>query len=299
MKETAVNVADLEQPYGSLRMVQIQRERRMLLSLEAGGQKTPLIVVPGSRPGRYAVVDGHKRLRALKKLKADTAQAWVWDLPGTEALARVYRSRGEGAWSAVEEGALVEELHKAARWPLRRVAEALDRTTGWVSRRLGLVQDLAGPILEAVRRGRIGAHSATTCLLPLSRDNKGRTERLAEKIAAEGTFTSRQIRLLYDHCRRGPAAVADKIVSDPGTFLKALAAANTGMDLSLNPAENRCLDQLRLIGNVSVALARRLPEVWAAASPNIREVFASTRDRFTLLEKTVAALPPSREPAHA
>jgi hypothetical protein len=127
-------------------------------------------------------------------------------------------------------------------------------------------------------------------LLPLARANRPRAERLGQKIA-EGSFTTRQIQRLYDHCRRGPAAVAERIASDPATFLKALQAASTGMDLSLNTAENTCLDQLRLVGNVSLSLVRRLPEVWAAPAPRLEEAFATARDRFSLLEKTVLALP--------
>lgn len=193
----------------------------------------------------------------------------------------------------------MEELHRGARWPLRRIAEALGKTVGWVSRRLGLVQDLAGPILEAVRLGKIGVHGAVTYLLPLSRDNKVLAERLAEKMAGEGTLTNRQIRQLYDHCRKGPAAVANKIASDPGTFLKALAAAKTGMDPSLTLAENKCLDQLRLIGNVFLSLAQRLPEVWASSSPALQEAFTACRDRFALLEKSVAPLLRPPEDVHA
>jgi ParB-like chromosome segregation protein Spo0J len=284
-----VNIEALEQPYGTLRLPRPRAEERLLVSMEARGQKTPLIVIPGTTAGTFGVVDGHKRLRALRKLKADVARAEVWDLPGSEALARVYQRQSRGAWNALEEGALVEELHRGSdRWSLGRIARELERTVGWASRRLGLVRDLQGPILEAVRRGRIGAHSAVTCLLPLSRDNKGLAERLADKVAA-GSFTSREIRRLYDHCRQSPATVTERIAADPAGFLNALAAARTGMDLDLSPAENKCLDQLRLIGNLSLALARRLPEVWAAPD-KLRQAFATCRERFTWLEKTIGGV---------
>lgn len=297
MKETTVNVKTLEQPYEALRVARPGAEARLLVSVEACGQKTPLIVIAGSKAGAYGVVDGHKRLRALQKLKADVAQAEVWNLSGSEALARVYQMQSRGSWNALEEGSLVEELHRGSgRWSLRKIAQELERTVGWVSRRLGLVQELQGTILEAVRRGKIGVHSAVTCLLPLSRDNKSAAERLAGKLA-EGSFTTRQIRQLYDHCRQGPGSVTEQIVTDPGTFLNALAANGTRMDLDLSPSENKCLDQLRLIGNVSLSLARRLPEVWAVPTPHkLEQAFTICRERFACLEKTVDGL---REGAHA
>ena len=304
-----VNVETLEQPYQALRVMRPGAEGRLLVSVEARGQKTPLIVIAGSKAGAYGVVDGHKRLRALRKLNVDVAQAEVWELSGSDALAGVYQMLTRGSWNALEEGALVEELHRGPdRWSLRKIAEELERTVGWASRRLGLVQELQGSILEAVRRGKIGVHSAVTCLLPLSRDNKGVAERLAVKLA-EGSFTTRQIRQLYDYCRQGPACVTERIVTDPATFLNALTANRMRMDLDLSPTENKCLDQLGLIGNVSLALARRLPEVWAAptgglgpaggrppASDKLARAFTACRERFALLEKTVAGLP---ELAHA
>ncbi len=298
MKEITVNLASLEAPYGALRGIHPRRERRMLVSVEAGGLHRPVVVVPSARAGHYVLVDGHKRLRALRKLKADVAPAVAWDLPPAEALARAYRAQDEDAWNAVEEGALVEELHRGAHWTLKTIADALERTVGWVSRRLGLVQDLAGPILDSLQRGKIGVHSAVTCLLPLSRDNKPLAERLAQRLA-EGAFTTRQIQRLYDHCRRGPPEVANQIAADPATFLKSLSASCAGMDLSLTVAENNCLDQLRLIGNVSLALARRLPEVWAEPAPTLDDTFHVTRDRFTLLEKTLAPFLLPREAPRA
>lgn len=298
MKEMSVNLSCLEVPYGNLRGICPRREKRLLVSVEAGGLHLPLIVAPAKREGHYVVVDGHKRFRALRKLKADVAPVVVWDKPAPEALARVYCARDQGAWNAVEEGALVDELHRGAKWTLTQIATALDRTVSWVSRRLGLVQDLAGPILESLRHGKIGVHSAVTCLLPLSRDNKPLAEQLAQRLA-EGSFSTRQTQRLYDHCRRAPAAVANQIVADPATFLKTLSAASCEMNPSLSVTENKCLDQIRWIGDVSLSLARRVPQVWAGPAPLIEAPFRMARDRFTLLEKTIADLPRPQEAPRA
>jgi len=110
-----------------------------------------------------------------------------------------------------------------------------------------------------------------------------------KRLKAIDGITSREIRRLYDHCRQSPATVTERIAADPAGFLNALAAARTGMDLDLSPAENKCLDQLRLIGNLSLALARRLPEVWAAPD-KLRQAFATCRERFTWLEKTIGGV---------
>lgn len=283
-----VNVASLEQPYEGMRVRSVRSEARLLVSMQGAGQKTPLIVIAGSASGRHAVVDGHKRLRALRKLKCDTAQAVVWNVSGEEALAQAYRLQ-DGSWNALEEGALVEELHRGAKWSLRKIAEELERTVGWASRRLGLVEGLPESVLEAVRQGTIGAYSAVNYLLPLTRGNRALAERLAGKLK-EGMFTTRQIRLIYEHCIRGPAAVAERIVQDPATFLKALEIPKG--DVRLSDPQNHCLERLNVMGKAALSLVRDLPEVWPAPSDAlVHGVFTTTwrrcRERLTYLEKTV------------
>ena len=59
-----INVTALEEPYRGMRVRDRRSEARMLVSMQALGQKTPMVVISGSMPGAYAVVDGHKRLRA-------------------------------------------------------------------------------------------------------------------------------------------------------------------------------------------------------------------------------------------
>lgn len=289
METRSVNIADLEQPYADLKARQARAEGRLLLSLQASGQKTPLFVIAGSVPGRYAVVDGHKRVRALQALKADVVEAQIWSLSAGEALARAYRMQ-QGSWNALEEAALVEELHRDARWSLRRIGEELERTEGWASRRLGLRKDLPPSVWEAVGQGKIGAWCAVKYLLPLARAKGPVAERLALKLC-EGRFPTRQVRLLYEHCLKGSKEVTERIVNDPGTFLKALETAQSRMDLTLSSAQNKHLERLRVMGHVCLGLVRDLPEHWsgpALENAKLAAAWSRCRECFGMLEKTVA-----------
>jgi hypothetical protein len=275
METRAVNIADLEEPYAELKTRQVRAEGRLLVSLQASGQKTPLFVIAGSAPGRYAVVDGHKRVRALKALKADVAQAHVWLLNAGEALARAYRMQ-QGSWNALEEAALVEELHRDAKWSLRKIGE----------------------VLEAVGHGKIGVYCAVKYLLPLARAKVQVAERLALKLS-EGHFPTRQVRVLYEHCIKGSKDMTERIVNDPATFLKALEASQAIMDLALSSAQNKHLERLRVMGNVCLGLVRDLPEHWSgpvAENSKLAAVWPRCRDCFGMLEKTVSDL--IRVPAH-
>ena len=52
-----------------LRVRRADRERRLLASLAAAGQQTPIVVVAvADEPSRYLVIDGYQRVAALEQL---------------------------------------------------------------------------------------------------------------------------------------------------------------------------------------------------------------------------------------
>src|SRR5215471_6070129 len=76
----------LERRGEHMRVRRPERERRLLASLVASGQQTPIIVVPlAELPDRYVVIDGYQRIAALQQLGRDTVEAVVW--PMSEAAA--------------------------------------------------------------------------------------------------------------------------------------------------------------------------------------------------------------------
>ncbi len=48
-----------------LRVRRPERYRRLLASLAADGQQTPVVVVAAEQPERYVVIDGYQRVAAL------------------------------------------------------------------------------------------------------------------------------------------------------------------------------------------------------------------------------------------
>ena len=57
-----------------------------MASLVSMGQQLPLVVVRSEEANRYVLVDGYKRVRALRKLRQDRAYSTVWELEQEEAL---------------------------------------------------------------------------------------------------------------------------------------------------------------------------------------------------------------------
>lgn len=266
-----------------------------MVSMGEAGQQSPVIVVRGSGNGLYVVIDGHKRVRVLKKLKEDVVKAIVWEMGEEEALTAHYRMNRQGGLSAVEEGWLVAELHRIWKWNLGRIAERLLKSRSWVSKRLSLAEELSSSLGMAVGRGEIGAHAAVSSLVPLTRGNRGDGKTLVEKICGLG-LTSRQIKEICDSYRSAGLEVRKRIVADPALFLRVRLAAQAGkQDGDLSDKESRCLKNLDLIGNVALGLARDLPQVFGSdgseiAGRKVAAVWDRCRERLGLLAKTAAAL---------
>ena len=68
-----VELHQLELRYAALRRQSAARERALLASLAEAGQQTPVVVLgTGGEAGRWVLLDGYKRVRALRRLGRDT-----------------------------------------------------------------------------------------------------------------------------------------------------------------------------------------------------------------------------------
>jgi hypothetical protein len=138
-----LELSRLDRRFSSLRICEPREVKRLALALEAQGQVSPVLVIESDcKPARYILLDGFLRVAALQRLRLDTVRALVLPLVEVEALAWCYRQQQGRRATALEEGWLVHELHVHLRQPLAAVAAGLERSTSWVSRRLGLVRSL-------------------------------------------------------------------------------------------------------------------------------------------------------------
>jgi ParB-like chromosome segregation protein Spo0J len=213
----------------------------------------PVVVVHGEGPDRFVLVDGYKRVRALRRLGQDLVGATCWDLSEPEALVldRLMRT-SEGA-TALEQGWLLHELAVRFALSLEDLGRRFARSASWVSRRLALVGELPAAIQDHVQRGELPAHAAMKHLVPLARANAEACERLVAAIAGKG-LTNREIGQLYAAWREGLPAVRERVLTAPLLFLKARQAVGAVPD-----DEGRALmDDLDMLAAVARRARRRL-----------------------------------------
>ena len=246
----------LDRRYRDLRVVDRDRDARLLASLASVGQKTPVLVVSSSED-RYVLIDGYRRVDALLRLKADTVDALLLPITESEGLILSHRMASSHRKSALEEGWLLRELEQIHGLSRLELASKLLRSSSWVSRRLGLVEILPASVQEAVRAGKIGPHAAMKSLLPLARANKEACATLVANLGAAGAAV-RQMDDLWRGWRRGDGAEREKIVSHPELYLAALSEVGREDSPQPLPAAESVARDLASVGGICRRVKRKL-----------------------------------------
>jgi ParB family chromosome partitioning protein len=293
----------LDLRYELLRRRSPEREKRLLASLALSGQQMPIVVV-GSEGLSRVVVDGYKRVRALKRLKADTVLATIWDLCEAEALVLERLMRASGGDDVFEQGWLLRELEVRFGLSQPELGQRFDKSISWVSRRLSLVKDLPEQIQERVRRGELVPHAAMKYLVPLARANRKACLELVEALGKKRP-SSRQMGALYGAWLSGDAKQRERIVADPWLFLRAQEEARREAKIDKPPAQ-QLLGDLGALGGICrrsctrlrAGLARRLDEAEREEVARcLLQAKADTSALFRLLDKELCDARP--EPAHS
>src|SRR5690242_16416198 len=103
----------LDRRWEHLRVRHPARQRRLLASLAESGQQMPIVVVATEdQTGRYVVIDGYKRIAALKQLGRDTVEAVVWPMSEAAAVLLDRSLRLAERETALQVGWLLAEMEQ-------------------------------------------------------------------------------------------------------------------------------------------------------------------------------------------
>jgi ParB family chromosome partitioning protein len=207
----------LELKYERVRIVDPERDARLMVSLEQIGQQSSVLVVKG--PRGHVLIDGYGRVRALRRLGRD--RVWAVEMPLTEveALVMCHGLVNVKRRTALEDGWLIQELMGGHGRSQREVAKMLGRSWSWVSRRLALVRELPEAVQEHVRNSKLCAQAAMKYLVPLARANAQHCEKIADGIASEG-LSARQVCQIYVAWRKGDDETRERITGSPMLFVR-------------------------------------------------------------------------------
>ena len=273
-----IELHQLDRKYEDLKVRSRQEESNLLASLEAEGQRMPVIVVEGeSETAPFIVIDGFKRVRAASRLGVDQLECNVWQQSEVDALLQLHTLQRPRERSALEDAYLIRVLHEEHGLSQTAIARRLGRTQSWVSRRLGLVKELPGWLQEHVRKGDVQCYVATKYLLPMARTNGEHAKLLARELAGM-KVTTRDVADLYYAWKTGSEEEQVTVLTRPDLVLAARRAQITGTDgdeapgldavlQDLTMAESLLRRALRLTGQLS----NKGLEPWCVDSLRLRK----------------------------
>jgi len=294
-----IDLHRLELRFAGARLVDPHAVERLARSIERCGQIVPCITVDGSAGGSAVLIDGYRRVAALRRLGRDTARVERWTCDLAEALIGVLARTQGRALAGIEEALVLRELTQGLALSQNEVARRCGRDASWVSRRLQLLSGLPDAALAAVREGRLSSWAAARVLAPLARANAGHADRLLTALAATALSTREQ-RCWFEHYQKAGRAARERMVEHPRLFLDALHESGEqrrGERLRAGP-EGDCAADLRSIEAVLARLGKRvarlrpLPAFLRAAAPRLRKAI----DDLTYAIERDAEDDPNRDP---
>lgn len=295
-----VEFHQLDLRYEALRARRPAAERRLLASLAEKSQRVPIVVVAlDGEAGRYVVIDGYKRIRALKLLRRDIVLATVWSLSESEALILDRSFRSSETPTALEQGWLVRTLHEEHGLSGDELAARFGRSMSWVSRHLGLVRELPSSVQEHVRAGRIPPQAAMKYLLPMCRTRHEDACALAEAAARE-RLSTRDIGELYGAWQTAGPSVRERLIAEPALFLRSrreLARADSPVPASIAEKLRRDLDLIGVLARRAVRAVKESP----SCDRDLSALVTSALTDLTRLERALKEAPASHaesEPTH-
>ena len=211
-----LEIAQLDLRYFHTRVMQQDRLLSLAVSLDVCGQMRPVITA-----AHYVLVDGYRRVEALKICGKDTVMAQVWDCREDQALLQLLCVQRR--WDAVEEAAIIRELIRRHELSQAQVARMLCKDPSWVDRRLSLLDSLPDEILDSVKSGRVSSWAASRVLAPLARANPDHATAINGWLVREQVST-RDLTAFFNHYKKSGHKVRERMAGAPSLFIKTLGA---------------------------------------------------------------------------
>jgi hypothetical protein len=211
-----VERSSLDLRYEGYRLRDPAQEARLLGSIRQRGIERPLAGV--SSTGVRILLNGFKRQRVAKKLGVDYVPFVSLGEEEAAGILNLMRGSAEMALDILEESRFLAELLSVHGMSVADVAESLSRSSGWVSMRRGLWEEMSPAIQEILFRGAFPVYAYLYTLRPFMRMNSvGRepVERFMKALAGK-RLSLRDIELLAHAYFLGPASLREAI--DAGKF---------------------------------------------------------------------------------
>jgi ParB family transcriptional regulator, chromosome partitioning protein len=257
----------LELRFAGARLIEPQAVERLARSIERDGQIVPCIVVVSSSSDaegaeRLVLIDGYRRVAALRRLGHDRAAVERWPCDLAEAVVGVLARTQGRSFAAIEEALLLREVTQGLGVSQREAGRRCGRDGSWVNRRLKLLSSLTEAAIAAIREGRLSSWAAAQVVAPLSRANSAHADRLLHA-QSEAQLTTRELRQWFAHYQKARRGIRERMVDHPRLFLQALneSAEQRSSERLRGGPEGECEAELWRINELICRVRKRLPSL--------------------------------------
>jgi ParB-like chromosome segregation protein Spo0J len=275
-----VDLHRLQLRFAATRVNDRRAIERLSQSIERCGQLTACVAVSAGitqeSAESWVLIEGYRRVIALKHLGRDTARIQVWSCDLSEALLRTLTYAHGRSFDPIEEALLLQELVQGLGLTQHDVARRSGKDVSWVSRRLGLLTALPQDCLQSVRAGNLSCWSATRVLAPLARANTAHASALLQAIDRD-RLSTRDLTEWFSHYQQAKREVRERMVMQPALFVKALKAREQEQQDAVlrSGPEGQCLKDMRVITKMMERLSENLAAL--AAQELSLEMLRGTR----------------------
>lgn len=198
----SVEIRQIDLRYENYRLQDRKRERQLFPSILETGIHEPLWGVSSSAvPGQGAPVillDGFKRFRCGKKAGLTVFPFHSLASDEASGILQLLRIANARSLNLLEQARLVDGLKKVHGMGVREISKSLERSSAWVSVRLGVLTEMPEAVAKAIFAGRFPASSYLYTLRNIRRlttVKEAELEEFVERVSGK-ELSTREIDLL-------------------------------------------------------------------------------------------------------
>jgi hypothetical protein len=173
-----VEISSFDLRYQSHRMKNAEAEKKLLTSIQESGIREPLQGVdiatpqstqsPGLKQSRI-LLNGFKRYRCAKKLSIDIIPYISLGSDEAFGLITLLKIATAKTLTILEQARLINQLHKVHKLSISEMAKLLEKSQGWVSMRIGMIEQISDVVLDKIFKGQFPAYSYLYSIRPFMR----------------------------------------------------------------------------------------------------------------------------------
>lgn len=268
---TQVDLHRLELRFEATRIIDTAAVQRLANSIQEYGQLVACIAAGDQDSGALVLIDGYRRVNALKRLGSDTALVQCWHCPVGAALAQMLAHSFSRAFDPMEEALMLRELIDAMGLSQREAARQCARDVSWVQRRLVLLGALPQELVQAVRSGGVSSWAAARIVAPLARANSEHARQLLASMGAD-PLSTRELQAWFGHYQGAQNTQRQRMVEHPRLFIDSLKerqSQSIAKDLHAGP-EREVAGELGYLQALLQRAHRRLVPLNAPLEPALK-----------------------------